>query len=162
MNTQELQLSDGQDFQHGKILTFSIGQEVFGIDIVYVKEIIGMQPVSALPESPDYLIGIINLRGKIIPVVDVRIKFGKDKLGYTDRTCIIVTDIQGVSTGLLVDRVSEVITVDDENIIPASEYSFGNKNRYIRSIAKVGNDVKLLIDCNQFFKEEELDDILVQ
>ncbi len=152
---QEQKNEENEDTQYGRFLTFTIGEEVFGIEIRYVTEIIGMQPITQLPEVPDYIKGIVNLRGKIIPVIDVRLKFKKEPVEYNDRTCIIVIDTQEISVGLIVDNVAEVMTIDDENIVPPPDYRTGVQNRYIRGIGKVGDDVKLLLDCEKLFKEEE-------
>jgi purine-binding chemotaxis protein CheW len=143
-----------EDTQHGRYLTFALGQEIYGIEIRYVREIIGLQPVTRLPEVPDYIKGIINLRGKIIPVVDVRLKFKKEAAEYNDRTCIIVIETSELTVGLIVDNVDEVIAIDDENIAPPPDARAGIQNRYINGIGMVGNDVKLLLDCEILLHEE--------
>jgi purine-binding chemotaxis protein CheW len=148
-----------EDTQHGRYLTFALGKESFGLEISYVTEIVGIQPITQMPETPVYLKGIINLRGKIIPVIDVRLKFHKEETSYTDRTCIIVVNIRDIFVGLIVDNVSEVLTIDDSNIVPPPSYQTGMQNRYIKSIGKVGNDVKLLLDCDSLLDNEELDNI---
>jgi purine-binding chemotaxis protein CheW len=154
--SQEEILEEQEDTQHGRFLTFALGEEVFGIEIRYVKEIIGMQPITRLPEVPDYIKGIINLRGKIIPVIDVRLKFKKEAVEYNDRTCIIVIETSDMSVGLIVDNVAEVIAIDDENIVPPPDARAGIQNRYINGIGKVGSEVKLLLDCERLFHEEEM------
>ena len=103
-----------EDTQHGRYLTFNLGTESFGIEIKYITEIIGMQPITALPGLPAYIRGIINLRGEIIPVMDIRLRFGKEEIAYNDRTCIIVAKFEDVDIGLIVDSVSEVLTIPDE------------------------------------------------
>ena len=148
-----------EDTQHGRFLTFALGKESFGLEISYVTEIIGIQPITQIPEVPEYFKGIINLRGKIIPVIDVRLKFHKNEIPYNDRTCIIVVDIKQVSVGLIVDNVAEVVTIDDSNIVPPPSYQSGMQNRYIKSIGKVGNDVKLLLDCERLFDDTEFNTI---
>ena len=150
-------LDEVEDTQHGRFLTFSIGREVFGIEIEYVTEIIGIQPITEVPEVPAYVKGIINLRGKIIPVIDVRLKFGKEPELYNDRTCIIVIDIDKVSIGLIVDNVSEVLSITDDNIVPPPDYKTGFQNRYIKGIGKVGSNVKLLLDCDKLLRDDEKD-----
>jgi len=144
-----------QDAQYGKYLTFQLGEEDFGLKIEYVTEIIGMQPITVIPEVPDYTKGIINLRGKIIPVICVRTKFKKEPIPYTDRTCIIVVETQDYSVGLIVDEVAEVINIDDKNVSPPPSQKTGVKNRYISGIGKVGEEIKLLLDCEELFREEE-------
>jgi purine-binding chemotaxis protein CheW len=145
-----------EDTQYGRYLTFALGKESYGLEISYVKEIVGMQPVTELPEVPVCVKGIINLRGKIIPVIDMRIKFGKTAIDYNDRTCIIVIDVQDVSVGLIADRVSEVLSIDDSNIVPPPSANTGAGNDFIKAIGKVGNEVKLLVDCKRLFASNEL------
>lgn len=148
-------LQQQEDTQHGRFLTFALGDEVFGIEIRYVTEIINVQPITRLPGVPEFIKGIINLRGKIIPVIDVRLKFKKPAVPYDDRTCIIVVDTQEVLVGLIVDNVAEVITIDDENIVSPPEYGAEAQNRYIQGIGKVGDDVKLLLNIESLLKEED-------
>lgn len=148
-----------EDTQKGRFLTFALGKEDYGIEIKYVTEIIGIQAITKIPELPDYLKGIINLRGKIIPVMDVRLRFKKEPIEYTDRTCIIVIDINDTSIGLIVDTVSEVISIDDENIVPPPNFKNGFNNKYVKGIGKTGNDVKLLLDCEKILSEEEVESL---
>lgn len=146
---------DMEDTQKGKFLTFQVDHEVFGIEIKFVTEIIGVQPITLVPEVPDFVRGIINLRGKIIPVIDMRLRFKKESVEYNDRTCIVVIDIRDVTIGLIVDSVSEVINIGDENIVPPPSYRSGFQNPYIMGIGKVGNDVKLLLDCEKIISDED-------
>lgn len=150
---------DEEDTQKGKYLTFSLGSETYGIEIKHVTEIIGIQPVTEVPELPEYIGGIINLRGKIIPVMDVRLRFKKAFREYNDRTCIIVIDIGDISIGLIVDSVSEVLAIPEEDIVPPPEINKGLGNRYIKAIGKVGNDVKLLLNCDKLLEENEIAEI---
>lgn len=143
-----------EDTQKGKFLTFTLGKENYGIEIQYVTEIIGIQAITEVPELPAYIKGIINLRGNIIPVMDVRIRFGKPPIEYNDRTCIIVIDIQSVSIGLIVDSVSEVITIPEEEIVPPPKLN-NTENRFIKGIGTAGNEVKLLLDCEKLPGEGE-------
>ncbi len=147
-----------EDTQKGRFLTFALGKETYGIEITYVTEIIGIQEITELPELPEYIKGIINLRGKIIPVMDVRLRFKKEFHDYNDRTCIIVVDIKGVAIGLIVDSVAEVLTILEQDIAPPPQLR-GQNNKYIRSIGKVGNDVKLLLDCEKLLTDNELEDL---
>lgn len=152
MNDQNME----EDTQHGRYLTFALDNEAFGLEISNVTEIVGVQPITLIPEVPAYVKGVINLRGKIIPVIDVRLRFGREAIDYDDRTCIIVVDIKDICVGLIVDHVSEVITIDDSNIVPPPDWRTGAQNRYIKSIGKVGNDVKLLLDCNMLFQDGDM------
>jgi len=146
-----------EDTQHGRFLTFTLEDEVYGIEIKYVTEIIGLQSITKVPEVPDYVKGIINLRGKIIPVIDVRLKFGKPPIEYNDRTCIIVIDIGDVSVGLIVDNVDEVLTIEDQDIAAPPASKTGFENRYIKGIGKAGERVQLLLDCEKLLKTEEME-----
>jgi purine-binding chemotaxis protein CheW len=145
-----------EDTQKGRFLTFTLGSETYGIEIRHVTEIIGIQPITEVPELPEYVKGIINLRGKIIPVMDVRLRFKKSFRGYNDRTCVIVVEIKDISIGLIVDSVSEVISIPDREIVLPPEISKGN-NRYIKGIGKVNGEVKLLLDCEKLLNDDEVD-----
>ena len=153
LNMQDEQIEDAQ---HGRYLLFALGEETFGIQIQYVTEIIGMQPITELPEVPEYLKGIINLRGKIIPVIDMRLKFKKSSIEYTDRTCIVVISTSGLSTGLIVDNVAEVTGIDDENIVPPPPLHASACARYMQGIGKLPDRISLLLDCEKLFLDEEI------
>lgn len=147
-----------EDTQRGRFLTFSLGSEFYGLEICYVTEIIGLQPITEVPDLPDYVKGIINLRGKIIPVIDVRLRFKKSFREYTDRTCVIIVDVDETAVGLIVDAVSEVLTISDDNIVPPPEIK-SVQNRYIKGIGKVGGEIKLLLNCRQLLNEQELTEL---
>ncbi|KUO76530.1 MAG: chemotaxis protein CheW [Clostridia bacterium BRH_c25] len=148
-----------EDTQKGRFLTFSIGKETYGIEIRYVTEIIGIQAITEIPELPEYIKGIINLRGKIIPVMDVRLRFKKEPRTYNDRTCVIVVDIKDISVGLIVDNVSEVLSIPEQDIVEPPQINKGFNNRYIKGIGKVGTDVKMILDCEKMLNEEEIDQL---
>lgn len=148
-----------EDTQKGRFLTFSLGNESYGIEIKYVTEIVGIQEITEIPELPEYVKGIINLRGQIIPVMDVRLRFKKEPKEYTDRTCVIVINVKDVSIGLVVDAVAEVLTIPDENIVEPPKMNKGFYNRYIKNIGKVENDVKLLLDCEKMLTDDELENL---
>ena len=148
-----------EDTQKGRFLTFSLAKENYGIEIKYVTEIIGIQAISEIPELPEYIKGIINLRGKIIPIMDVRLRFKKEPKEYNDRTCVVVIDIKGISIGLIVDAVSDVISIPEQDIVEPPQANKGLSNRYIKNIGKVGNEVKLLLDCEKLLTEDEVDDL---
>lgn len=128
-NTTELE----EDTLKGRYLTFLLGNESYGIEVRYVTEIIGLQAITEIPELPEYVRGIINLRGKIIPVMDVRLRFKKEPKDYNDRACVIVVDINDISIGLIVDTVSEVITILEDDIVEPPEMNKGFSNRYIKT-----------------------------
>jgi len=154
-NTIELE----EDTLKDKYLTFSIGYEVYGIEVRYVTEIVGIQTITTIPDLPEYVKGIINLRGKIIPVMDIRLRFKKEPKDYNDRTCVIVIDIKDTSIGLIVDTVSEVITIPEQNIVEPPRVNKGVNNKCIKKIGKVGDNVKLLLDCEKLLSDDELIDI---
>ena len=153
---KNLIMEDDEDTQKDKFLTFYLGKEVFGIDIKVVIEIIGIQAITEVPEVPEYVKGIINLRGKIIPVVDMRLRFKKEFREYNDRTCVIVIDVNGVLIGLIVDGVSEVLTIPEADVVPPPQLK-SSQNRYLRGIGKMGEDssVALLLDWDELFSGEE-------
>lgn len=130
-----------------KYLTFTIGNVCYGLDIRGVTEIVGLQSITPVPEVPAYVRGIINLRGKVIPVMDVRARFRLEALAYHDRTCIIVIEVAGASVGLVVDAVSEVLSIADEDIEPPPPVGFGTGSRCVSGLGKVGSDVKLILDA---------------
>lgn len=148
-----------EDTQKGRFLTFVLDKEVYGIEIKYVTEIINIQKITEVPELPDYIKGIINLRGKIIPVLDVRTRFRKESKEYNDRTCIIVIDVDDVSVGLIVDSVAEVISITEEDIVQPPDANTGFSNKYIKGIGKVGNEVKLLLDCRKLLSDEDCESL---
>lgn len=148
-----------EDTQKDRYLTFLLEKECYGIEIRYVTEIIGIQSITEIPELPEYVKGIINLRGKIIPVIDVRIRFKKDAKDYNDRTCVIVVDIKDLSIGLIVDSVAEVLTISEQDIVDPPHMNRVTGNKYINKIGKVGNDVKLLLDCDKLLAQSDLEDI---
>ncbi|HYH03479.1 MAG TPA: chemotaxis protein CheW [Bacillota bacterium] len=150
---QEL-LDQEEDTQKDLFLTFTLGKESYGIEIKNVTEIIGLQPVTEVPELPEYIKGIINLRGRIIPVMDARLRFKKPFLEYNDRTCVIVIEVNTISIGLIVDRVSEVISIPGTEIVAPPEIG-KTENTYIIGIGKIGNDVKLILDCDELLNEAE-------
>ncbi len=147
-----------EDTQKGKFMTFQTGKEFFGISISYINEIISMTPITAIPEVQDYIKGLINLRGKIIPVIDVRLRFKMEPLEYTDRTCIIVIEVKSMTIGLIVERIAEVDTIMDDDIVPPPK--LGNKdseqNKYVYGLARTGDSVKLLIDPEKLIKDEDI------
>ncbi|HYA13465.1 MAG TPA: chemotaxis protein CheW [Syntrophales bacterium] len=138
----------------GKYLTFSLRGEEYGIEIIKVKEIIGIMNITTIPQTPAYVRGVINLRGKVIPVIDLRLKFGMEESPYTDRTCIVVVDIYESSKGnffmgIIVDSVSEVINIRGEEIEKTPSFGVSLRNDYFIGMAKVKDAVKLLLDIDR-------------
>lgn len=145
-----------EDTQYGRFLTFTLDENVYGISIKYVTEIIGMQTITPVPETPDFLKGIINLRGKVVPLIDVRIKFGKPEIEYNERTCVIVVEVEGLSVGLIVDMVDDVLSIPDEKIAPPPIGTGGYDNKYIEGIGKTEDNVILLLDAERILKSDEI------
>jgi len=146
-----------------KHLTFLLESEFYGIPILKVKEIIGLMDITHIPRMPDFVKGVINLRGKIIPVVDLRIKFGLLQQEYKERTCIIVIEINkdGVikQNGLVVDAVSDVIAIDDANVEPPLSIGNSAGNNFLTGIGKAKEKVILLLNVDKIFTDEEIDAI---
>jgi purine-binding chemotaxis protein CheW len=140
--------------KEGKYLTFALGHEEYGLEILGVREIIGLMEITAVPQVPDYVKGVINLRGKVIPVIDLRLKFGMPKHDYTNETCIIVLNVNNSLMGIAVDRVCEVLDISQDNIEPAP--SFGNKvhTDFITGMGKIGDKVKILLDIDKVLTED--------
>jgi purine-binding chemotaxis protein CheW len=153
--TQELEdlVSDTQKNQY---LIFTLGPNCYGIDIKNVTEIIGIQKITKVPELPEYVQGIISLRGKIIPVIDVRMRFKIESIEYNDRTCIIIVDLGNVSVGLIVDGVADVLSFEDSEIVDTPGID-NEDNRFIKGVGKVGDEVKLLINCEKLLNDDETD-----
>jgi purine-binding chemotaxis protein CheW len=145
-----------EDTLKGKYLIFSMGKELYGMDIRDITEIIGIQPITEVPEMPEYIRGITNLRGKIIPVMDARCRFKKALREYDDRTCIIVIETNEIFIGLIVDSVVEVLTMDEKDIALPPEIK-KEKCKYIKGIGKTGGNVKLLIDCEKLLSDDEVE-----
>lgn len=138
----------GEDTLHNKFLVFELEKQQYAIAIENVIDIINIQPVTRVPNCPEFVRGITNLRGKVIPIIDVRIRFGKMQRDYDDRTCIIVVELQNVPVGMIIDSVSEVLTLEDEQISPPPTFSNILDARFIQGIGKTENGIKLILDCN--------------
>ena len=144
----------------GKYLTFQLAEEGYGIGILKVREIIGMLPVTPVPQTPMFLKGVINLRGQVIPVVDLRLKFGLPEEEYTERTSIIVVEVKGLSVnipiGIVVDTVSEVINIQALEIEPPPAFGSTIDTNFILGMAKTGDGVKILLNIDFVLSAEEL------
>ena len=146
----------------GRFLTFMIEEEMFGIELKNVMEIVGIQPIISMPEMPDYIKGIINLRGKIIPIMDVRLRFKKPEKEYNDRTCIIVVSYGASLIGLIVDVVYEVQPIAEDDIAKNPEIGSEGNHGYVNRVGKVGEKVVLLIDCEKLLNGEKLGAVLTK
>ncbi len=148
------------DARAGKYLTFLLGNEEFGVRVVKVREIMGLQEITAVPQTPGHVKGVINLRGKVIPVIDLRLKFGLPGAEYTQRTCIIVTQVQGetgaILMGVVVDGVSEVLNLAGSEIEDTPDFGEDTAGKYLLGMAKVKGKVKILLDIDQVLSSQDL------
>lgn len=149
--------------REGKYLTFSLAKEEYGIGILKIKEIIGMMPITTVPQTPEFVKGVINLRGKVIPVIDLRLRFGIQAIDYNDRTCIIVVEIEGststIQIGIVVDAVSEVLNVNANEIEDSPAFGTNLDTDYILGMAKMEGGVKILLDINRVLNTDEITEI---
>lgn len=147
--------------QAGKYLTFKLVDEEYGLEILKVREIIGLLPITSLPRTPFFVRGIINLRGKVIPVIDLRKKFELDTTEDTEQTCIIVVDVAGssgsIQVGILVDSVSEVLDINGEDIEDAPMFGSSVDTAFILGMAKVKGSVKILLNIEKVLSTAELE-----
>ena len=148
-----------EDAQKDRFLTFNLGKEAYGIEIQYVTEIIVMQQITKVPDLPESIIGVVNLRGNVISILDMRKRFHLEFREYDDRTCIIVVDINDISIGLVVDRVNEVLNIPEEQTDPPPTTHSGIKSNYIMGMGKVDNQVKILLNIEKILYEEELEQV---
>ena len=146
--------------KEGKYLTFTLAEEEYGIGILKIKEIIGMLPITSVPQTPDFVKGVINLRGKVIPVMDLRLRFGMSSIDYSERTCIIVVEIDGNSgtilIGIVVDAVSEVLNIKGDDIEKTPTFGAKLNTDYILGMAKMEGGVKILLDIDRVLGSDEL------
>lgn len=144
----------------GKYLTFELNEEEFGLEILKVQEIIGMMNVTRVPRTPHFVRGVINLRGKVIPVIDLRLKFGLDSVENTDRTCIIVVqithDANQITMGIIVDEVSEVMDVAVDQIEPPPRFGASVDTGFILGMGKVEQKVLMLLDIDKVLSTDEV------
>lgn len=156
--TDDLALNDSanEDTQKDKYLTFHLAGENYGIEICYVIEIIGIQSITEVPDMPSFIRGVINLRGKVIPVMDVRARFALPARDYDDRTCIIVINVDSTEVGLVVDEVSEVADIPENNVEPAPRTSKNSESSYIQGMGKMNKRVIILLDVNKLLFSGEM------
>ena len=146
--------------REGKYLTFSLAGEEYGIGILKIKEIIGMMPITTVPQTPEFVKGVINLRGKVIPVIDLRLRFSMEKIEYTERTCIIVVELKSrtadIQIGIVVDSVSEVLNIRADEIEDTPTFGTSLDTEYILGMAKMEGGVKILLDIDRVLSTEEV------
>jgi len=143
----------------GKYLTFGLADEEYGLEILKVREILGMLEITAVPQTPHYIKGVVNLRGKVIPVVDLRTKFGLESVEQTAETCIIVVDVSGVEMGIVVDRVSEVRNIEEKNIDDPPNFGVAVDTSFILGMGKSKDNVAMLLDISKVLTDSDLEDI---
>ncbi|MDH4321352.1 MAG: chemotaxis protein CheW [Desulfobulbaceae bacterium] len=148
---------DEEDTQKDKYLTFHLAGEDYGLDIAFVTEIIGIQRITEVPDMPDFVKGVINLRGKVIPVMDVRLRFQLPERDYDERTCIIVVDINSTAVGLVVDQVNEVADIPEKDVEPPPRTTKGASSRYLKGMGKVGDEVRILLNVEKLLYDDEME-----
>lgn len=141
----------------GKYLTFVLSNEVYGIEILKVREIIGLMDITTVPQTPDYVKGVINLRGKVIPVIDLRLKFSMQEEEHTQETCVIVVEVNNTSIGIIVDSVSEVSDISDGEIEEAPSFGQGIDTNFIMGLGKVKEKIIILLDIETVLSSDELE-----
>lgn len=151
MGMEENIVNTAVDDLQGRFLSFYIDQTVYGLELFNVIEIVSIQDVTRIPSVPDYIKGIINLRGKVVPIIDVRLKLKQPERAYDEKTCIIVVVIDDMQVGLIVDRVSEVVTIGQNELADPPSIGNSSNDKYLQSIATVDDKIVLNIDCNKFF-----------
>jgi purine-binding chemotaxis protein CheW len=153
------------DGRAGKYLTFQLANEEFGVRVLKVREIMGLQEITSVPQTPSHIKGVINLRGKVVPVIDLRLKFGIAAAEYTQRTCIIVTQVQSetgpVLIGAIVDGVSEVLNLADNEIENTPDFGEEVSSKYILGMAKVKGKVKILLDIERVLSAQDLQNLKI-
>jgi len=158
--TQVMERKETRMAQEGKYLTFALAQEEYGLEILKVREIIGYMDVTLVPKTPKYVLGVINLRGQVIPVIDLRSKFGMETAERTEETCIIVVEIirngQAISMGIVVDHVSEVLDISQEMIEPTPQFDTDLDTSFILGMGKIGDKVKILLDIDKVLSRQDV------
>ena len=155
MENQTIELEENK-LEEGKFLTFQLQDEEYGLEILKVRELMGIMNITPVPQTPEYVKGVINLRGKVIPVVDLRLKFGLPEGEYDQKTCIIVVDVKGKLMGIVVDTVSEVMDIKGSDIEPPPSFGSELNTEYILGMGKVDGDVKILLEIDKVLSTEEL------
>lgn len=154
---EELFMENDDEVQENKFLMCRIGSEDYGIDIRHVTDIIELQKITEVPDMPNYVKGVINLRGQVIPIIDLRLRFGMEQREYDDRTVITVVKIDELSIGFIVDTATEVQEIPDAEIEDAPSFkSSEERNRFVSGLGKVGEDVKIILDVSKLVVHEEM------
>lgn len=157
-NIEELEPMEEEDMNQDKYLTFKLSDEEYGIEIHYVKEVVGLQRITAIPDMPEYIKGVINMRGQVIPIMDIRARFNMPAAGYNDRTCVVVIHIEGTSLGLIVDEVRDVLDIPAEQIVNTSELQQSEKNRFLQGLGKVDDRLKILLNVHSLLNDDAVEE----
>ncbi len=155
VETNDILSDNDDDTKKNKYFTFNIEKEEYGIEIEYVNEVIVMQKITKMPNMPEFFKGVINLRDKVIPVMDVRMLFKMATRDYDERTCILIVNANDTVSGLIVDEVSDVVNIPEDNIDPPPKVSDKPGSRFVKGMAKVGNEVKILLDIHNLIYDDE-------
>lgn len=148
---------EDEDTQANKYMTFHLNTESYGIGIKNIREIIEIQKITEVPDMPPYVKGVINLRGRVIPVVDLRLRFKLEARAYDDRTCIIVIEVKETSIGFIIDSVEEVLEITDQNIEPAPNFrSASGEEKYIMGLGKVNDAVKIILNVEKILFDDDI------
>ena len=157
LNTEiESLTEENEDTLSNMYLTFRLGNEDYGIEIRYVTEIVGMQKITEVPDMPLFVKGVVNLRGQVIPVLDMRLRFNMEPREYDERTCIVVVSINTAQVGLVVDTVNEVRNINDDQISPPPRTAGASSAQYIQGMGKVGEEVIILLEGQRLLFEQEM------
>ncbi len=140
---------EDEDTQKDRFLTFSIGAEDYGIEIRFVSEIIGIYKITSIPEVPEFVKGVINLRGRVIPVIDVRTRFGVEFKEYDERSCTIIVELNDITIGLNVDEINEVMNIASKDIDKPTSFGQDLKSSFVQGLGKVGEKVKIILDLEK-------------
>ena len=155
MKKKALNTKNDKESEVTKLMTFLIGKQVYGIEIPYVVEIIGVPHITAVPGVPDYIKGIINVRSKVVPVVSLRARFGKEEIPYNERTCTIIVTMDDTQVGIIVDEVLDVLPVYQKNIDQSPEREGVNSNKFIKYLLELPDGIKLVLDVNKLIYDND-------
>lgn len=148
---------EDEDTLKDRYLTFHLGGEDYGLEIRHVTEIISIQKITDVPDLPDFIKGVINLRGQVIPTLDLRLRFGLPPKDYDERTCVIITKMNDIPVGVIVDTVNEVMNIPPENISPPPSVQKGVAHRFIEGLGRVGDSVKIILNAEKLLHDDELE-----
>jgi len=148
---------EDEDTQKDKYLTFRLGDEDFGIEIRHVTEIVSIQKITAVPDLPAFVKGAINLRGQVIPVIDLRLRFGMPPREYSERTCIVITRLGDITVGMVVDMVSEVLVIPPSDMSPPPSMSRGGASRFVQGLGRVEDSVKIILNAGKMLRDDEME-----